>query len=248
MIDSDREKLGQINGEDAVSLLDVVRFFMTWWRLILSAVVIAVLLAWWQLTITPPQYEAQTIITMARSSEILLQSDGVIVNAQRAIESPEVLSERLGIPTAFSAVLVAECQFNSSNELLSHFRVMSISGPNGTLRYAVQHHSSSQAKVCVEAIFRTIRDQQSELLQMDAERKDLMLGNGRTILYGAEVRMLVPVYASDEPVSPRTVRFLLAWGMGGFLIGMVLGLSRTFFLWLQRIRKRGQLQDIGASR
>jgi hypothetical protein len=248
MIDSERDNLGQINEENAVSLLDVVLFFMTWWRLILFLVVGAVLLGWWQLTMTPPRYEAQTILSMARSPEILLRSDGVIVNTQRAIESPELLSERLGIPTAFSAALVAECQFNSPNELLSHFKVISISGASATFRYAVQHHSSSQAKVCVEALFRMIGDQQSVLLQMDEERKNLMLGNGRAILPGAEVRMLVPVYASDEPISPRTLQFLLAWGMGGFLIGIVLGLTRTLIQWLQGIRKRDQLQDIGASR
>lgn len=255
---------------DAISLVDVANFLVAWWKVIFLMGAAATLAAWFYLKMISPMYQAQTIIAMAKVPAS--PSGGGFID----IETPDLLAERISLPTAFSVATVKACEFDSSESLVSHLKIISHNKPNSTLRFAVQHYSPRLAEKCVGAIFEMIREQQAELAMpvfegmrqaiSDVQRllqdgysggnhRDGQAGvsyiyferskeslfsilafqqKRQDVLADVGTRMLTPIYASEDPVSPRKLQLLLSWGSVGLFCGLLIGLVWNLVVWFRR--------------
>ncbi len=160
---------GGVREVEEISLADVVRFLLTWWKLILVCGVAGALLAWAQVKGVPATYEAQVIIAMAQvpvgavAATTVVTTSGTASNGFVDVETPALLAERMSLPTTFSRPAVDACGLADSAELLGRLRIIAHNNATSTLRFAVKHSSPELAERCVNAVVAMIREQQAAL-------------------------------------------------------------------------------------
>ena len=231
------------NAYDAemISLVDVVNFLVVWWKLILLAGFGAALAGWFYAKSIAPLYQAQTIIAMAEIP--VLVSDKKF--GLSPIETPSVLAERMSLPSAFSMPTVEACEFDSANELYRHFKIVSHSDAHETMRIAIQHKNADVAAKCTGAIFEMIKGQQAKMVKPLFMRNSDLIAKSRHLfeIYHKdknsrvgfnETRMLTPIYAEAEPISPLKKRIVLSWGVAGLFCGLLISMMWTLILWFRR--------------
>lgn len=226
-------------GEDVIGLADVIRFFATWWKLILGAGMAGAVAAVSYSITLPQQFQSHVLLVVAERPEVIIgdagQGDYITrYRPSRDIESPELLLARMRIPTTYPSAVVASCQFSSQTDLLSALRDFSADIQKATFGFSVQHRSPELATQCAEALFKMIQSQQAELATKIIER----LGSGsarvQVMLPGAQARLAAPIYAADEPVFPQKRRLVAAWSASGLFAGLLIALLWTVVTWYRR--------------
>jgi LPS O-antigen subunit length determinant protein (WzzB/FepE family) len=231
------ERVGEAFCEEAIDLLDVISFFTAWWKFICASGAAAAIAALAYAKIVPEEYQAQALIMVAKAPGMAIPVPNWAVGngiTYANVESPEVLAERMAIPTTYPSQVVAKCQFASQEELLGHLRISPANGISGTFRFSLLHRSPALAVQCTEAVAAMVRAQQAELLAAAIERRNSGLAKGQAKLPGIEARLLAPIYAPTEPVSPQKKQLVAAWGAGGLFAGVLAGLCWTLVGWYRR--------------
>lgn len=236
MSESRKVMAGAGDGEDAIDLMDVIDFFTKWWKLILAMGVAGATAAVVYSISLPPVFQAQALVIVAQRPEVFINDadqNGFLAGYRpsRDIESPDILLERMRIPTTYPSEVVAECQFASHAELLSHLNNLSADLNKAAFRFSVQHRSPQLATQCAEALFRMIRAQQADLAKVALENLNFGLAKVQVMLPGAPARLVAPVYAASEPVAPQKRRLIAAWGAGGLFFGVLAALCWTLMAW-----------------
>lgn len=227
------------SGEAVISLVDVIQFFATRWKLILGAglagAVAAVSYSIW----LPQQFQSHVLLVVAERPEVIIgdASQGnhiTIYRPTRDIESPELLLARMRIPTTYPSAVVTGCQFSSQTDLLRALRNFSADIQKATFGFSVQHRSPELATQCAEALFKMIQSQQAELATTIIERFGSRSARVQVMLPGAPARLAAPIYAADEPVSPQKRRLVAAWFAGGLFAGLLVAMLWSMVTWYLR--------------
>ncbi len=224
--------------EDEIGLSDVISFFVEWWKLILGMGVARAIAGVIFTNYQPVIYQAKALVLMAEKPDLFIEDKkGLMPLCERSnkkIESPDILLERLAIPTTYPSELIGECQFASQAELLHHIKDTSADVNKGAFRFSVLHRSPELATLCAEALFRMIQSQQAELTESIVENFSSGSARVKVMLPGAPARLAAPVYAADEPVFPRRVRLVAAWGASGLFTGLLIAVLWIVVTWLRR--------------
>lgn len=163
--------------QDDISFLDVVSFFLGYWKLVLATFAAGIALAFGYLNIAQKQFEAQALIKVG---QVLVSSIGSQLYGSNKphdnnkddeklfsvnFESPAVIAEQFRLPTAFSDTTVKSCGVASPEALLPKVRLQPSKSTTSVIELAVRSGSPEAAKLCANAVFEQIRQQQQRQLQ-----------------------------------------------------------------------------------
>lgn len=140
--------------EDVVTLVDVINFFREGWRWIVATPLICIVLGAAYVQFAPSVYEATAHIQMAKVADV-------------PVESPEILSKKLKIPTYFTESTLQACQVPNGQVLVENLKAELSHSTNPTSDLPVRYKARSpeKAKACLSAIFKDIRLNQDVLAQ-----------------------------------------------------------------------------------
>jgi hypothetical protein len=228
-----------VQGHDAIELMDVIDFLIRWWKFIVAMGVLTGIGAAIYASTLPTLFQAQALLMVAESPEVMIKINdarqhGTLTRPSRDIESPEVLQERLKVPTAYPAGVVASCKFSSQAELLDHLTGFHADTGKATFRFTVLHKSPEWAAQCAEAVFQMIRAQQAELAKANFDSLNASAVRVQILLLGSQARLLAPVYASEVPVQSKKGRVMGA----GIAAGIFFGLSSALVWTLAQSYRR----------
>ncbi len=155
-----------MNEAEEISLADVIRFLLSWWKLIVACGTAGVLGAWFYLNGIPATYEAQTIVAMAKVPVISIDEESLMLsNKFEAIELPTLLAERMSLSSTLPESTIHACGLVDSAELMEALKIISSNNQHSTLKFSVRHSSPKLAKRCANAVFEMIREQQAMLVK-----------------------------------------------------------------------------------
>lgn len=168
--------VGGMYETEEISLADVVRFLLSWWKLIVSSGIAGVVAAYIHLIGIPNTFEAQTIVTMAKAPVVNAKSTSLVLPYSfEDVESPALLAERMSLPSTFPESTVEACAFGDSEALMGAITIIPSSNQSSTLRFLVRHSSPELAKQCANAVFEMIRKQQAALAEPVIARLEKVL-------------------------------------------------------------------------
>jgi len=155
--------------EDEISLIDILLFLKASGRNVLISTVLCFIAGVAYYFAVPKMYEASVTIQMA-------------MVAGELVEAPEVLLEKIKLPTFFSAANLQAC--GSNGEPSSRYRfgeklkpTLNKSAP--FISFSVQAHSTQEARGCLEVVIGEIQNSQNELAKPLIEQKKKKLAQLR---------------------------------------------------------------------
>lgn len=164
---SSNEINSQNNHNDEISLSDVIEFFRSSWKLIISMGLIGLVIGIFFLFFAPKQYEAVGQIQMSQlgpkgGGRDILNPDGVNV------EDPVLLIARFKLPSTYTSAEIEACglknQDDGSYESLAEVVKISPLKPTTTVvELKIKKSSPGLAKSCLEAIFERIKQTQEAI-------------------------------------------------------------------------------------
>ncbi len=155
------------HGEDEISLLDIIQFFIDNKLSIAISTFACGALGLGYGLIAPPKYEASMSIQMA-------------MVANTPVEAPAVLLEKMKLPTYFSVVTLKACDLmeaaNPGSDLSKQLKpLVNKNAPFITTSFRAS--STDEAKTCLQAVLADIRSQQKILTEPIIEQKQSHLSN-----------------------------------------------------------------------
>lgn len=147
-----------------ISLIDILRFFKSAWKIIATAGLIGISASIAYLSVTPKQYEAVAQIIMAQIGA-LNNNNNNINPLGINIEEPALLIARLSSPTSFTPSVITACglenQVNAGLVLSKSIRLTIPKGVANTVEIKVFGPTAQAAQVCAGAVFELIKTTQS---------------------------------------------------------------------------------------
>jgi len=154
----------QTNAGDEISMLDIFRFLMGAWKVIIIFEFIGLALSITYLAIVPKQYEAIAKITMAQIGVASNSINPVGIN----VEETSLLIARLSSPTSFTPPVIAACGLEnqaSAGLVLSNLIKLSIpKGVANMVELKAFGPTPQVARECAQAVFELIKITQSQII------------------------------------------------------------------------------------
>lgn len=146
-----------------LSLLDIIGFILESWKTITVFTLLGVVGAVIYLWAVPKQYEAYAQIKMAQIPNITnLNPMGIY------IEEPQALISRMAVPTSYPKEICELCgladQKYGELVLASKVKFSTPKGVGGVVELKIRDASKESAKACANAVFRLIKDSQTQLI------------------------------------------------------------------------------------
>ncbi|QWD87310.1 hypothetical protein AOC06_01640 [Polynucleobacter paludilacus] len=154
----------QAQDESEISLIDILRFLKSAYKVILVFGVLGIALSIAYLAITPKQYEATAQIAMAQIGTANTNINPLGAN----IEEPALLVSRMSIPTSFTPQTIAACGVDDSGNagaiLSKSIKLTPAKGVANVVELKTFGPSQEVALSCANAIFELIKTTQSQIL------------------------------------------------------------------------------------
>jgi len=155
-----------LNGDQEISLLDILRFLKGAWKTIAIAGTLGLAGAGAYLLMTPNEYEAVANIAMAR---IPVDKNPLGAN----IEEPVALINRMSVPSSFDASVIQACDLQESSNLPAQLtKAIKLSIPKGVanvVELKVTRSSPELAQACADAVYQTIAKSQTQIMDPIAQ-------------------------------------------------------------------------------
>jgi len=177
----------QANQAEEISIEDIAKFIKEEYKKILLGCICASLFGFFYLFITPPKYQATANIQVAK-----------VANAD--VESPNLLVEKIKMPTYFSENTFTECKvFNllEPGSTLAKGLKPTLAKNAPIVSISFKANSSEDAKKCLEAILSDVRTNQNEIASPILQTKKNQLSNLKQKLEAAE--NILKVLPSKRP-------------------------------------------------
>jgi len=229
---------GRRFSEDVIDLVDVIGFFVSWWKLIFIAgvagAVAATILLWLlpQPPQPPQQFKSKVLLSVSRVPMLVGSGASVIGHfPQLGVESAEQLRVRMTIPTTYPTDVVTSCQYPNQVDLLK--AISDIHTHSGDIfGFSVRHLSPELSRQCAESLFQMVELQQADLVKSFTER---MIIPSFFVIPGEPTRLLAPIYTEPEPKLPQNkLSSVAAWFVGGLFAGVLAALFWTVVTWYRR--------------
>lgn len=151
--------------EDRISLSDILAFFRESLWIIGGVGIAGVLGAGAFLMTTPPQFEARIQLEMAQIRNNAGGSNTGIRGV--SIEDPNLLVERLRMPSSYSAQAIQSCGFGespaSAEAMAGLIKTVPMKKVPSVVEISLRRTSVDLAGQCARAVFEMIRQQQADL-------------------------------------------------------------------------------------
>jgi len=167
--------------EEEISLLDILRFLKSAWRIIAIAGLVGIALSVAYLVMTPKQYEATAQIAMAQigAANNNNNNNNNLNPLGINIEEPVLLIARLSSPTSFNPEEIAACGFegkpNGAAALVKAIKITPAKGVPNIVELKTYGSSPAVAKSCADAIFNFIKKSQANILAPYIEEAKIKL-------------------------------------------------------------------------
>ena len=175
-----------INGDQEISIIDILRFLKSAWKTIAIAGLAGIVLSIVYLAITPKQYEATAQIVMAQLGTTNNNPNPLGVN----IEEPALLVSRMSLPTSFTPQTMAACGLadisNSGATLAKGIKLALAKGVANVVELKTFGPSQEAALSCANAIFELIKTTQSQILMPYIEESKIKLADDEARLAKAK--------------------------------------------------------------
>ena len=180
--------------EDEISLLDILIFLRGAWKTIGLMGLIGLVVSGAYLIITPNQYEAVANIAMAR------------VPADKNIEEPQALINRMSVPSSFDATVLNACGLQDAATLAAQLsKVIKLSIPKGVanvIELKVTRSSPELASACAKSVYESIAHSQAQMIGPMAEA---FKANNSARLAKVEERLIQDKALLAKAEQPRGV-------------------------------------------
>ena len=175
-----------LNGDQEISLMDILRFLKNAWKTISISGVAGIALSIAYLAIAPKQYEATAQIFMAQLGTTNNNPNPLGVN----IEEPALLVSRMSLPTSFTPQTIAACGLvdinNSGATLAKGIKLAPAKGVANVVELKTFGPSQEAALSCANAIFELIKTTQSQILMPYIEEAKIKLADDEARLAKAK--------------------------------------------------------------
>lgn len=145
--------------------LPLLKLLRSAWKTILAGGIVGVVLAGGYLAVSPPQYEARALISMAQIPVAGNASNGSVSTVTN-IEDPVFLIERLKVPSTYTPEAIAACGMGKAEmpaeEVAGLIRAILPRSVGSVILIKVRRESPQLAAQCVNGLFEMIRAQQAE--------------------------------------------------------------------------------------
>ena len=166
-----------INGDQEISIIDILRFLKNAWKTVAIAGLAGVVLSIAYLAITPKQYEATAQIVMAQIGTTNNDINPLGIN----IEEPALLISRMSLPTSFTPQTIAACGLEGSSDagtaLTKAMKLALAKGVANVVELKTFGSSQEAALSCANAIFDLIKTTQSQILLPYIEESKIKLAD-----------------------------------------------------------------------
>ena len=164
-----------LNGDQEISIIDILRFLKNAWKTIAIAGLAGIVLSIAYLAITPKQYEATAQIVMAQIGTASNNINPLGIN----IEEPALLVSRMSLPTSFTPQTIATCRLedvsNPELTLTKSIKLAPAKGVANVVELKTFGPSQEVALSCANAIFELIKTTQSQILMPYIEEAKIKL-------------------------------------------------------------------------
>ena len=184
--------------------LPLLKLLRSAWKTILAGGIVGVVLAGGYLAVSPPQYEARALISMAQIPVAGNASNGSVSTVTN-IEDPVFLIVRLKVPSTYTPEAIAACGMGKAEmpaeEVAGLIRAILPRSVGSVILIKVRRESPQLAAQCVNGLFEMIRAQQAEKVKpmeddlkgalADLEARQVRLEDGSVVGLnrGASVRV-----------------------------------------------------------
>jgi LPS O-antigen subunit length determinant protein (WzzB/FepE family) len=165
--------------KDEISLFDIVDFFITYTKTILTTSILGLMTAGLYLWFTPPQYEAVAQIQMAQwsSNKNLVVPTGNTESSNKNlvvptgnVEEAVTLISRLSVPSTYSVQNIQACkmeyiQIDQDLALTKKLKYATIKTVPNVIEIKVKQKSKDDAIACLQSVFENIRLSQSKIAE-----------------------------------------------------------------------------------
>ena len=157
----------QIIDQPAPPLFPVVQLLRAAWKTVLAGGFCGAVFAAGYLAVTPPQYEATALISMAQISAAgNVGNSGALAIIN--IEDPAFLIERLKVPSTYTSEAIAACEADQAGmpaeEMAGLVRAIMPRSAGAVILIKTRRESPQLATQCVSALFEMIRSQQAAMV------------------------------------------------------------------------------------
>lgn len=196
-MDSNLSKVDtDINQSDEISIYDIYEFFVEGWKTIglfaIVSCIVGVTLAY----ILPTKFEASGLIDVATVAEA-----SSAMSAIRAVESKDVLAEKLKSPTYFSSDTIQTCGYadrpNPAKALTDEL-VSSVQRNSNFVSVKIKASSPEMASGCLEAILKDVQRNQALLAAPIIDNNTVALKTVEEQLQAAKTEQLQLLAQNQE--------------------------------------------------
>ena len=162
--------------EEEISLIDIIDFFKDGWKFILATSLVTTLIGIGYTFIASPKYQATAVFQTAKV-------------ADKDVETPNVLIEKIKIPTYFSQKTFEECglsEFSEPGTALSKRLNPTLSKTAPFITISYKSKSPEIAKKCLISVIADINTQQNEIAKPLLDTKKNQLNSLKEKLQQAE--------------------------------------------------------------
>lgn len=181
--------------------------------------VVALLLAGIFLLLIVPKYESSAPIEMAKFDA------GSTGELTKVIEVPELLIERLHVPTSYTDEVSRLCDLLNEDEPHERIKQLitlsALKGVNAVVNLSVRQATPDMARQCFIAVFEMIRKQQADLFKPTSEQinKSIAVLRNRLNVYQARL-------SENDNLSIQPLVYLATRDESLFLMGQIESLER----------------------
>lgn len=173
---SEHQLGGTPTPEGELELKDIFNFIATSWKKMAIGGFIGLLCAIVFLFITPKEYEGIVQVQMAQLVAIGNRIGNINNVPVVSVEEPNLLIDRLKIPSAYSEKMVAACGYESDGQALGSFKIANAitpgTPPRGVKDVAAFKFRSTRpevVKACLEELYVMVKAQQEKITNGYAE-------------------------------------------------------------------------------
>ncbi len=177
------------DGDSEISLIDILRFLKSAWKMIAIAGLVGIIVSIAYLAIIPKQYEASAKIAMAQigaANNNNNNNNPLGIN----IEEPALLISRLAQPTSFTQESILACGFEGEPEagaaLAKAIKLAPPKGVANVVELKTIGDSPQLATQCAGAIFELIKSTQNQIVSPYIEEAKQKLAEAKARLLAAQ--------------------------------------------------------------
>lgn len=205
--------------EPSVSLKDINIFLLEYWKLIISAGLIGLIVGLGIIFFVPNQYEA---IAHVKVAQIGVDTTNPVVTN---LEDPNLLITRMKWPSFYSSENMKICDLgeskNHGESLVNLVKVSTLKGINSIIELRIRMNSRDQSINCLQAVFQNIRQSQSNILKPYIYQSEILLLDYQTRLKNVHNF----INKADESNSELSAIYLISRDEIKFLTAEILRLK-----------------------